>query len=76
MRHVPHEDHLEAGEAVVAQRAADKDPVLLVQLPNLDPVVQNDRPGVGSKKSCLIPATASLSTLVRLAPGLGPLEVF
>ena len=47
VRHVPHEDHLEAGEAVVAQRAADKDPVLLVQLPNLDPVVQNDRPGVG-----------------------------
>ena len=47
MGHVPHEHHLEAGEAVVAQRAADKDPVLLVQLPNLDPVVQNDRPGVG-----------------------------
>ena len=68
MGHVSHEHHLEAGEAVVAQRAADKDPVLLVQLPNLDPVVQNDRPGVGSKKSCLIPATASLSTFVKTGP--------
>ena len=42
MRDVPDQDHLEAGEAVVAEGAADKDPVLFAKFVDLDSVVEND----------------------------------
>ena len=43
VRDVPDQNHLEAGQAVVAERASHEDAVLLAQLFDLDAVVQHDR---------------------------------
>jgi hypothetical protein len=37
------QNHLESGQAVVAQRPTDEDPVLLPEFPDLDAVVENNR---------------------------------
>ena len=43
VRDMPDQNHLESGQAVVAQRPTDEDPVLLPEFPDLDAVVENNR---------------------------------